>query len=160
MTGLLWVLAAVLVMVGFVGVIVPALPGPALIFAGLLLAAWADGFARVGVATLILIGAIGAASYGIDFVAAAAGAKRLGASKRGVVGAALGTLVGLFFGLPGLLLGPLVGAMAGELTAHRDLRRAGRAGIAAWIGFAVGTGLKMALAISMVAIFFAAMFLF
>ena len=96
----------------------------------------------------------------MDFVAAALGAKHLGASPRAMTGAALGTLLGLFLGLPGLILGPFVGAVLGELSVHRDLGRAGRAGVAAWIGFAIGTAVKVALAFSMVAIFLAAMFLF
>ena len=160
MTLLLWVLAVVLVAVGLAGILLPALPGTILIFAGLLLAAWADGFARVGTGTLVLIGVIAAASYAVDFVAAALGAKHLGASPRAMTGAALGTLLGLFLGLPGLILGPFVGAVLGELSVHRDLGRAGRAGVAAWIGFAIGTAVKVALAFSMVAIFLAAMFLF
>jgi uncharacterized protein len=160
MTVLLWVLAAVLVVIGFAGILLPALPGTILIFAGLLLAAWADGFTRVGVATLALIGVIAAASYGVDFVAAALGVKRMGASPRAMAGAALGTLLGLLFGLPGLILGPFAGAVLGELTAQWDLVRAGRAGIAAWIGFAIGAVVKVALAFSMLAIFLAALFLF
>lgn len=160
MTISLWVLGSVLVIVGLAGIVLPALPGTILIFAGLLLAAWADGFERVGAGTLIVIGALGAASYGVDFVAAALGAKRGGASPRAVAGAALGSLLGLFFGLPGVIFGPLVGAVLGELTTHRDLPRAGRVGLAAWIGFLVGAAVKIGLAISMVAIFLAAMFVF
>lgn len=160
MTILLWVLAVALVLVGLAGVVLPALPGTVLIFAGLLLAAWADGFERVGAATLVLIGVIGAVSYAVDFVAAALGARHVGASPRAVVGAALGTVLGLFFGLPGLILGPLLGAVVGELSAHRDVARAGRIGVAAWIGFVIGTAVKVALAFSMIAIFVAAFWLF
>jgi hypothetical protein len=157
---LLWVLASVLVIVGFAGILLPALPGTVLIFVGLLIAAWADGFSRVGIGTLVLIAMIGAASYAVDFVAAALGARHVGASRRAVVGAALGTILGLFFGLPGLLLGPLVGAVLGELSARRDLGRAGRIGLAAWVGFIIGTAVKVALAFSMLAIFLAALFWF
>ena len=160
MTALLWLLAAALVLVGLAGILLPALPGTVLIFAGLLLAAWADGFARVGAGTLVLIGLIGAVSYAVDFVAAALGAKHVGANPRAVAGAALGTLLGLFFGLPGLILGPLLGAILGELSAHRDFARAGRVGVAAWIGFVIGTAVKVALAFSMIGIFVAAFFLF
>lgn len=160
MTALLWVLGTLLVLVGLAGIILPALPGTILIFAGLVLAAWADGFTRVGPGTLVLIGVIAAASYGVDFVAAAAGVKRLGASPRAMVGAGLGTLLGLFFGLPGLVVGPFLGAVVGELSANRDLARAGRAGLAAWIGFAIGAVVKVALAFSMIAIFIAALVLF
>jgi uncharacterized protein YqgC (DUF456 family) len=160
MTVLLWVLGSVLVVVGLAGIILPALPGTILIFAGLVLAAWADGFTRVGIATLAVIGVIAAASYGVDFAAAALGVKRLGASPRAMVGAGLGTLLGLFLGLPGLLLGPFLGAVLGELSAKRDLAQAGRAGLAAWLGFAIGAVVKVAMAFSMIAIFVAALFLF
>jgi hypothetical protein len=160
MSVLLWILAVTLVVIGLVGIVLPALPGTILIFAGLLLGAWADGFTRVGAGTLTLLGVIAAASYGIDFVAAAFGVKRLGASTRAMTGAALGTLFGLFLGLPGLIVGPFVGAVLGELTVQRDVVRAGRAGVAAWIGFAIGMAIKVALAFTMVAIFLAAMFVF
>jgi uncharacterized protein len=158
MTELVWVLAVVLVGVGLAGILLPALPGTALIFAGLLLGAWADGFEHVGAAALVLIGVVGASSYLVDFVAAAWGTRRLGASRRGMFGAALGTGLGLFFGLPGILIGPFAGAVIGELTAHTDLRRAGRAGVAAWIGFAIGTAIKIAMAFLMIAIFLGAYF--
>jgi uncharacterized protein YqgC (DUF456 family) len=160
MAVLLWIVGILLVGVGLAGVVLPALPGTMLIVLGLVIAASADGFSRVGVWTLLLIGAIGAASYTVDFVAAAMGAKRLGASRRAVGGAALGTLLGLPLGLPGLIFGPLVGAVVGELTVHNDWRRAGQVGLAAWIGFAIGTGVKIAMAFSMIAIFLAALFLF
>ena len=160
MTILLWTLAAALVIVGLVGIVVPALPGHALIFGGLVLAAWAEDFTRVSIGTLVVIGLIGAVSYGVDFAATALGAKHLGASKRAMVGAALGTMLGLFLGLPGLILGPFVGAVLGELSTHRDWKRAGKAGVAAWIGFAIGTAVKVGIAFAMIGIFAAAMFLF
>jgi uncharacterized protein YqgC (DUF456 family) len=153
MTILLWVLGVALVLVGLAGIVFPALPGTVLIFAGLLVVASADGFTRVGPWALTLIGVIGAASYGVDFVAGAMGAKRVGASRRAVVGAALGTLLGLPLGLPGVIFGPLVGALVGEWSAHRDWRRAGQVGMAAWIGFLIGTAVKIAMAFSMIAIF-------
>jgi uncharacterized protein YqgC (DUF456 family) len=160
MTILLWVIAVLLVIVGVIGVVLPALPGTVLIMAGLVLAAWADGFSRVGVWTLAVIGIIGAASYLVDLVAAAIGAKKLGASPRAMIGAALGTILGLFFGLPGIIVGPFIGAVIGELTVNRNLANAGRAGVAAWIGFAIGTAVKVGMAFLMLAIFLGAMFVF
>ena len=135
----IWALAVILVAVGLVGIVVPALPGTTLIFAGLFLAAWADGFVRVGAGTLILLGVLTVATYFVDLATMTLGMKRLGTTKRAIAGAAIGTIAGLFFGLPGLIIGPFVGAVLGELTAHRDLGRAGRAGIAAWLGFVIGT---------------------
>ncbi|HVZ20216.1 MAG TPA: DUF456 domain-containing protein [Vicinamibacterales bacterium] len=156
MTVLLWVLAIALIAVGFAGILLPALPGTILIFLGLTLVAWADHFMRVSGWTLAVIGAVGAASYAVDFVAAAFGVKMLGASRRAMAGAALGTVAGLFLGLPGLIAGPFVGAVIGELTVDRDLARAGRVGVAAWLGFAIGMAVKVGLAFLMVGIFVAA----
>lgn len=160
MTALLWTLAIALVAVGLVGVVLPTVPGTLLIFAGLLIGAWTDGFTRVGAGTLVVLAVLAVASYGIDFVAAALGVKRLGASRRAMAGAALGTLLGLLFGLPGLIVGPFVGALLGELTTNRDLMRAGRMGLAAWIGFAIGMVAKVAVAFLMIGIFLAALFVF
>jgi uncharacterized protein YqgC (DUF456 family) len=153
MTVLLWALAVALVIVGLIGIVMPALPGHLLVFGGLVLAAWANDFERVGIPTLVVIGLLAVASYGVDFAAAALGAKHLGASKRAMTGAALGTVLGLFLGLPGVIIGPFVGAVVGELTANRDWKRAGKAGVAAWIGFAIGTAVKVAIAFAMIGIF-------
>jgi hypothetical protein len=151
-------LAVVLAVVGFAGVVLPGLPGTALIFAGLLLAAWADGFVRVGTGTLTVLGILTVATYVVEAATVALGMKRLGTTRRAMAGAAIGTIAGLFFGLPGLIIGPFAGAVLGELTTHRDLGRAGRAGIAAWVGFLIGTVVKVGLAFAMVGIFLAAWF--
>jgi len=157
MSVVLWVVGVLLVIVGIAGIIFPALPGHVLIFAGLLVAARADHFTRVGPWTLTLIGVIGALSYTVDFGAAALGAKRVGASPRAVVGAGLGTLLGIPFGLLGVLIGPLAGALIGELTVNRQLGRAAGVGVAAWIGFLIGTAVKIGLAFVMIAISIAAL---
>ncbi len=157
MTVLLWILGGALVAIGLAGIVFPALPGTVLIFAGLLVAAWAEGFTRVGVWTLLLIGLMGAFSYTVDFIAAALGAKHVGASPRAVVGAAFGTLLGIPFGLIGVFLGPLLGAVLGELSVHGEFRRAAGVGAAAWIGFLIGTAVKVALAFCMIAVFLAAL---
>ncbi len=156
---MIWVLAVILVAVGLVGVVVPAVPGTVLIFAGLFLAAWADGFERVGVVTIVLLGIVTVATYFVDLATMALGMKRLGTTRRAMAGAALGTLAGLFFGLPGIVIGPFAGAVIGELTSVRDLRVAGRAGVAAWIGFVIGTVVKIGLAFAMVGMFLTAWFI-
>jgi uncharacterized protein YqgC (DUF456 family) len=150
---LLWLLAAVLVLAGLLGLILPALPGAPLLFAGLLVAAWVEDFSYVGGGTLAVLGALALLTYAVDFVASALGAKRFGASNRAIVGAAIGALVGIFFGLPGILLGPFVGAVVGELTGRRGPRDAARAGVGATVGLALGAAAKLALAFSMLGIF-------
>jgi uncharacterized protein YqgC (DUF456 family) len=157
MTVVLWILAVAMVIIGLIGVVMPALPGHMLILAGLIVGAWAEGFTRVGGWTLAVLAVIALASYGVDFVAVALGAKHLGASPRAMTGAALGTVAGLFFGLPGVIVGPFVGAVIGELTTHRDFVKAGKSGVAAWIGFAIGTAVKVAMAFLMIGIFLVAL---
>ena len=152
----LWTLAAVLVGIGLVGLLLPALPGSPLLFAGLLLAAWMENFEHVGAGTLTLLGVIVVLTYVVDFGAGALGARQFGASRSAVIGAAIGAVVGIFFGLPGILLGPFVGAVVGELAAARELREAGVAGVGASIGLIVGAALKLALGFSMLAIYLTA----
>jgi uncharacterized protein YqgC (DUF456 family) len=157
---LLWVLAVILILVGLVGVVMPMLPGTVLVFAGLLLAAWADGFTRVSVFTIVAIGLLGLASYGIDFVAAGLGVKRAGASRQAVIGATLGMMLGVFLGLPGVIIGPFAGAVIGELMANRgsaDLQVGPTAGFAAWVGFVIGMALKVAIVFIMLGMFLVAL---
>jgi uncharacterized protein YqgC (DUF456 family) len=155
----IWVLAAALVLAGVAGSVLPALPGVPLVFAGLLAAAWADDFQRVGTFPLVLLGLLTLLSFAIDFAATMLGAKRVGATKLAIVGAALGTVAGLFLGLPGLILGPFVGAVIGELLSHGEVQKATRAGIATWMGLLFGTLAKLALVFTMLGVFATAYFL-
>jgi uncharacterized protein YqgC (DUF456 family) len=162
---LIWyILAAVLVIVGLVGTILPALPGLPLVYGGMLLAAWADGFRHIGAPMLVVLGLLTLLSLGVDFWATAHGAKRVGASRLAVAGAMIGTLAGLFFGPIGLLAGPFVGALAGELLYRRSLQRehlghAAKVGFGTWFGIVLGTALKLALAFAMLGLFALAWFL-
>ena len=156
---LLWILTLLLVAVGVAGTIMPGLPGTVLVLAGLILAAWMDGFSRVGAGTIAALVGLTLLAYAADFVAGALGAKRSGASARAVAGAGLGAVVGLFFGIVGVLIGPFLGAVLGELSLHGNLERAGRAGIGTWLGMAVGTAVKVSLVFTMIAIFLLAYFL-
>jgi uncharacterized protein len=150
---LLYILAALIILIGLIGTIVPALPGVPLMFGGMLLAAWVGGFDPVGPWTLGVIGFLTLLAVATDLLASLLGAKRVGASGWALFGAALGTVVGLFFGLVGILIGPFVGALAGELIAGGTLHRAGHVGIGTWIGFVLGTVVKIALACMMLGIF-------
>lgn len=148
-----YALAVVLVVVGLAGTVLPVIPGALLIFAGLFLAAWADGFARVGMVGLVIIGVLGALSFAADFVATLLGAKRVGASPQALVGATVGGIVGLFFGLPGMIAGPFLGAVAGELLARKRLAQAGKVGLGTWLGLAAAAVAKVVLAFMMIATF-------
>lgn len=155
---LYYAIAALLVLVGLAGILLPALPGLPLVFAGMLLAAWAGGFEQIGVTTLVVLGVLTLLSLGVDFWAAALGAKRVGASRMALVGAVLGTFAGLVFGPVGLFVGPFVGALAGELMHGRTLdgQRLGQAtkvGFGTWLGIVFGIALKLMLAFAMLGLF-------
>lgn len=155
----LWILAIVLMVVGAAGIILPALPGVPLIFAGMVLAASIDDFQRIGWITLTVLGFLTVIAFIVDFAASALGAKRVGASSRAVWGAVIGTLVGLFFGFVGLVLGPFIGAVVGEMSVHGRVNQAGRVGVATWMGLIFGTLFKLAIACSMLGIFVFAYFI-
>ena len=151
---ILWVFAILLSVAGIAGLVLPALPGAPILFLGLFAAAWAEKFTYVGAGTLSALGIIAVLTYFVDFAAGAFGAKKFGASRRSVLGAVLGSIVGLFFGLPGLIIGPFAGAVIGELTVRSNITAAGRAGVGATIGFAIGTAAKLSLGFTMIALFF------
>lgn len=152
-TILWWLLAALVVVAGLVGTVVPALPGVPLVFVGLFIGAWIDGFETVGWAMIGLLAALAAVAWAVDFIASAAGARYMGASSRAFWGATAGALVGIFFGIPGMLLGPFIGAVLGELSGGSGLVRSGRAGVGAWLGIVVATALKLAIAFLMIGLF-------
>ena len=155
---LLYAIAILLVVVGLLGTILPAIPGIPLVFAGMLLAAWVDGFQHVGGLTLGLLALLTVLSLLVDFWATAMGARRVGASRKALAGAVLGTFLGIFFGIPGIFVGPFVGAVAGELWHRRrvgaaDLGMATRVGLGTWVGVVVAVALKLMLAFAMIGVF-------
>jgi hypothetical protein len=154
----LWVVAALLVLAGMLGTIYPVLPGVALVFAGLFLAAWVDDFERVTWISLTILGLLTVASFIVDFIATIMGVKRVGATRLAIIGAMIGTLAGIFFGLFGLLLGPFIGAVIGEFLSHGRMDQAGRVGIATWVGLIFGTLAKIGLIFTVLGVFAAAYF--
>lgn len=137
-TLVLTLLGLVVAVAGLVLMAVPALPALAVVFLGVTIVAWADGFARIGLGMLAGLLALTVVGSLADNVAALFGARKAGASAWGVVGAGVGLLAGLPFGLAGVILGPAVGAFALEFVRNPDLRRAGMAGLGGLAGFLLG----------------------
>ncbi|GAP35627.1 DUF456 domain-containing protein [Piscinibacter sakaiensis] len=152
-----WFLAVALILTGLAGTVLPALPGTALVLAGIVLGAWIDDFQRVGGGMLAVIAAIAVLAWVLDYAAGLLGARHAGASRQAVLGAALGTVAGLFMGLVGVLFMPLVGAAVGEYLARRDERRALHVGVATWLGVMLGMLAKVVLAFVMIGLFVVAL---
>ena len=112
-------LAFLLLLVGLIGSVVPALPGPPLSFIGLLLLQW-SGHGNFSPAFLWVWAAITVAVTIIDNVLPAFMTKKFGGSRAAVIGSVLGLIAGMVFFAPlGLLAGPFLGALAGELINNR-----------------------------------------
>jgi uncharacterized protein YqgC (DUF456 family) len=165
------VLAAVaflFLLLGLLGSVVPALPGPPLSFIGLLLLKW-SGYGNFSIAFLLLWGAIMAAVTVMDYILPALMTKKFGGSRAAVLGSVLGLIAGMLFFAPmGLLIGPFLGALAGELINNSikakrceissgetgsggagsaedngGIAKALKAALGAFLAFIVGTGAKL-----------------
>lgn len=154
---LLWTLSVALILLGLAGTVLPALPGTVFVLGGIVLGAWIDDFTRVGTTTLVVVGVLAVLAWVLDYVAGLLGAKKAGASRQALVGAAVGTVLGIFMGLVGVLFMPLVGAAVGEYIARRDEKNAVKVGVATWLGIMAGLLAKVVLAFMMVGIFIAAL---
>ncbi len=154
---LLWVLCVALIVLGLAGTVLPVLPGTLLVWAGIVLGAWIDDFARVSVTTVVVISVLGVVAWALDYAAGLLGAQKAGASKLALLGAAVGTVVGLFMGLVGVLFMPLLGAAVGEYLARKDQVRAVKVGLSTWVGIMLGLLAKVVLAFIMVGVFAAAL---
>ena len=140
---LLIILAGILVIVGIIGCIIPALPGPPLSFAGIILfqfTRWGDLSAKL----LIWLAIFTVLVTILDYILPIFTTRKFGGSRRGVWGSTIGLIVGLFFGPLGIIIGPFLGAFIGEMTLKNDSTKAFRSAIGAFMGFLLGTGTKFA----------------
>jgi uncharacterized protein len=151
-SAVLFIFAYLLIIVGVIGSILPVVPGPLLLWLGMLLWAMADGFRAIGWPTLAFMGLLVALSYGADLVLTAVFSRRQGAAWKSIGGALLGGIAGaiLFTGvLPviGTIVGAIVGAVAGivavEFLEKRDWVQAFDAGKGYMLGYLAGTGVKL-----------------
>lgn len=150
---LMWILAIALMLIGLLGTVLPALPGVVLVLAGVIVGAWIDDFAKVPVWVVVLIGVLAAIAWVTDYVATMLGAKKAGASTLALIGAAVGTVLGIFMGLIGVLFMPLIGAALGQYLSERNSGKAAKVGIATWLGLLVGTVVKLAIVFVMLGVF-------
>ena len=146
LTTSLIIFGLILALAGFVGCILPIIPGPPLGFIALLILSFAKNWEPFNVPFWIIMGGLTVLVTILDYIVPVAGAKKYGASKWGVWGSLVGLLVGFFVFPPfGMFVGGFVGAVAGELLAGRERGKALRAGWGAFVGNLVGMGLKLGL---------------
>lgn len=142
MNVLVFALGVLAILLGLVTLILPGVPGSAIVYAGILLVAWSDGFVRIGTLMVIVLGVLAIVASVVDNVAGILGARYGGASAWGLFGATVGALVGLAFGLVGLIIGPAIGALVFEYIKNPNIKRAAGAGAGSMAGFLVGAVAK------------------
>ena len=141
---LIFVIAGgILLLIGFVGTVVPVIPGAPLAWAGLLLS-YFSSYTHSSIVMLVITGIFAIAVSIMDNIFPAILTKQSGGSKAGIIGCTIGLVIGMFFGFPGILLGPFLGALFGELLHNsEDSSNALKAAFGTFKGFLLGTGLKM-----------------
>lgn len=147
------VLVLLVMFMGLAGSVLPAIPGPPLVLAAAVGHRLWFGEASVSNLTLAVLLGLVLLSLALDYIATLVGARRLGATWRGVVGAALGAVLGLLTGPWGVLAGPFVGATVGELLGGREFHPAARAGVGAVLGLLAGLVGKVACCTAMIGLF-------
>ena len=138
---------------GLAGSVLPGIPSTPLVMLVAIGHRLYFGPAGASNVALLIMGALMALSLLMDYLASMYGAKKLGATWRGVLGAVVGGLIGVFFNLPGLLLGPFLGALVFEMVGGREWKEAARAGLGAVIGLFVGAIGKLACCVAMMGLF-------
>ena len=146
-------LALLLMAGGLVGSVVPGIPGPPLVLAAAILHRLYFGVTGPSTLVLGVLAVMMVLSLALDYLASSVGARKLGATWRGVLGAALGALLGFFAGPLGIILGPFIGATLLELAGGRELKEASKAGLGAFLGLVAGVVGKVACCVAMIGLF-------
>lgn len=151
------IISAILMLLGLLGCILPALPGPPVSYIGFLLLHFTDKvqFSTTQILVLLLLVVI---AQIIDYFIPILGSKYSGGTKWGSWGAFIGSIVGLLFLPWGLILGPFLGAVVGELIGDADMKSALRSGTGALLGFLFGTILKLTLCMYFIFLFMRSVF--
>lgn len=146
-------LALLVMLAGLIGSLFPALPGPPLVLAAAVGHRLVFGEASISNFVLVLLVLLTLLALALDFLASMLGARKFGATWRGVTGAVVGGVVGLFFSLPGIILGPFVGAMLFEMLGDKEFKNAAHAGLGATVGLLLGIMGKFSIGVVMIILF-------
>jgi len=143
----LLIAGSIALLAGLIGCFLPVLPGPPLSYLAILLLQFTSR-APFSEEFLIKWALLTAAVTVIDYWIPVYSTKKLGGTKWGVRGAAIGLIAGLFFFPPvGLIIGPLLGALSGELLAGQHMSRAIKSALGSFVGFVAGTFMKLVVSV-------------
>ncbi len=136
------ILGILLILLGIAGSLLPVLPGPPIAFIGLLLQQlrtehpFTSGFIWIWAGIVLL-------TVLFDYLIPIWGTKRFGGTKYGAWGCTLGFILAFWMGPWGVIFGPFIGAFVGELIGGQDSARSFKAAVGSFIGFLLGSFLKI-----------------
>lgn len=149
----LTIVSIVLMLIGLAGVLLPFLPGVPIAWLGLFIYDYGTDFSVLPEYTSLIFFILMVLSVIMEFALPLMGAKKYKASKQGLIGAAIGLIVGPFiFSIIGVIIGPLIGAVVGEYIAGKE-KQAIPSGIGTFVGFAVSMASRMVLVLVMIGFF-------
>ena len=132
------ILAAIFLLIGFLGSVLPVLPGIPLSYLGIVLLHLTDKYSfssqfLIAWAIIVIVVQL------LDNLLPVISTKKFGGTKKGVWGSTIGLLVGMFFGPIGIIAGPFAGAFLGEMLAGKQKHEALKAAFGSFIGLLIGT---------------------
>ena len=145
---LLFIVSVLLMLVGIIGSVVPALPGPPLSYVGLLLLQLTDKV-QFSTSFLVVWGIVVLAVTILDYLLPIWTTKKVGGSKAGINGSIIGMVVGIIFTPIGMILGTLLGAIIGEIIGGASGDKALKSGLATFVGTMLSIGIKLIVCVSL-----------
>lgn len=157
---LVWFITIVLMLLGVVGTLLPAIPGIGFVFAGILVYAIATQFATISGATVAIFGVIAVLTWLANYLGSVMGAASGGGKGKALIGTILGAIAGVIIGGPvAILIGAFIGALVGALIEGKTHQQATKVAIWSVVGIIGATLFQFLIAISMVIAFFIAVFI-
>ena len=142
MEEIIYILSFLLLVVGLIGSFVPVIPGPLISFIGIVLT-FSFTSLPIGSNMMWILGILMAIAMVGDYLVQILGVKKLGGGKKAIRGTIIGSLLGMFVPPIGILFGALIGAFMGAKMELGSNRQSIKVALGAFIGFLIGTGVKL-----------------
>ena len=145
------IITSLFFLLGIIGTVLPVMPGPAIIWVGMLIYGLMTGFEDLGITFFILQGIAAVMVFAVDYLASAVGTRWYGGSKYAVIGAITGLFLGILtLGFFGIIIGPFLGAFLGEKIKGMPADKAWRSSIGTLVGLMGGLFVKFFIEAAMI----------